>query len=190
MLKKLLDIFLKLSPREKGVLIGTVFALSILFLDRLVAGPALHKLRVLDQQITQEENAIRKSLVTLLRKNQITVEQQTFSGFAVEAKNPEEEMTSLLKEIEGLAERSSVNLLYVKPGNTEEKGKTKKYSATLECEAQMPKLTVFFYQIESSKELLQIEKYMIQPKSGEREKGLTVARCLVTVSKTVLLKPQ
>ena len=189
MLKKLLDMFACLSTREKWILAGTSLAVCLLFLDRFVAGPAVHKLHQLDQQIREEENAIRKSLLVLLRKNQITVERQAFSNYSVEAKNPEEEMTALLKEIENLAEQSSVNLIYVKPGNVEEKGQIKKYSANLECEADMAKLAAFFHQIESSQKLLQIEKYEIQPKTKEKEKEKepTTARCSVALSKTVLL---
>jgi hypothetical protein len=185
MKKKILDIISKLSPREKWILGGTLLILSLFFLDRFVMGPSVNKLHRLDQQTREEENAIKKSLLVLIRKDQITIEHQAFSNYVVESKNPEEEMTLLLKEVENVASQASVSLLYDKPGNIEEKGKIKKYAASLEFESDMPKLMTFIFMIESSQKLLQVEKYEIQPQI--QEKGPTQARCTMTVSKTVLL---
>ena len=48
--------------------------------------------------------------------------------------------------------------------------------------AQMPEVASFFHHLESSNELLRVEKYDIQPKNKES----SIARCSMTVSKTVL----
>ena len=184
MIRQLTDFYAKRSKRERLVLGLTFLVVMILLVDRLIVEPVFSKARLIDNQIRDEETAIKKSLHVLLRKDQISKESKEYEAFSVEAKNSEEEMTALLKEIEVIANKSSVSLLYVKPGTTEENGGIKKYSASLECEAQMPEIASFFLSVESSLKLLQIEKYEIQPKNKES----SIARCTVTISRTVLLR--
>ncbi len=182
MKKKLLDLYKRLKPREKAVLFFTVFALSTLFIDRFLVGPIHDRLKLLDTNIREEEKAIRKSLHVLVQKDRIMAEGKEFMAYSVEAKNPEEEMVGLLKEIQMTAERATVSLLYVKPAATKEGEGIKKYFATLECEAQMEQIGSFFHSAESSTKLLKVERYEIQPKS----KDSSIARCVMTISKTVL----
>ena len=182
MIKKILFMYQKLSQREKRILYVVTMALGLLAMDRLIVGPVFQKLWMLDRQIRDEEVGIKKSLHVLLHKQQITVESKQFVVFSVESQNPEQEMTVLLKEIENIANSSSVSLLYVKPGTTKEDGGVKKYFATLECESQMAEMTSFFHNIENSTKLLQIEKFSIQPKNKES----SIGRCTATVSRTIL----
>ena len=182
MINKIIALYQKLSKRERTILHVVFVAIGILVMDRIVIGPVFQKMSSLDRQIRDEETTIKKSLHVLLRKQQISNENRQFVIFSVDSKNPEREMTILLKEIENIANRSSVSLLYEKPGNTKEDGAIKKYFATLECEAQMSDVASFFHNIENSTKLLQVEKYSIQPKSKES----SIAKCSVTVSRTIL----
>ena len=183
MKKKILDLYAKLSKRERSVFFGTVLVLTALFADRLVVEPIHTSLVRLDTKIRDEETAVKKSLHVLLQKDRITAEGKELAPYSVEARNPEEEMTGLLKEIEGIADRSTVSLLYVKPAASKEAEGTKKYFATLECESEMQQIASFFHSLESSPKLLKIERYEIQPKN----KDSSIARCAMTVSKTVLV---
>ena len=182
MIKKILMLYEKLSRREKKILYTVAVILGFLAMDQLIVGPVFQKLWLLDRQIRDEEVAIKKSLHVLLRKQQITAESKQFVIFSVESQNPEQEMTALLKEIENIANSSSVSLLYVKPGTSKEDGGVKKYFTTLECEAQMAEMASFFHNIENSTKLLQIEKFSIQPKSKES----SIGRCAATISRTIL----
>jgi len=172
----------KLSKREKTIFYGTMAALLFLFIDRLVIEPIHDKVSSIDRQIKDEETAIRKSLHVLIQKNRIAGDNRDFMAYSVEGKNPEEEMTSLLKEIESLADKASVSLIYVKPANVEKDRDVTKHMATLECESQMEQIAGFFHSIESSTKLLKIEKFEIQPKNRES----SIARCSLTISKTVV----
>lgn len=182
MIKKLSAFYAKLSKREKMILYGSAAALTVLFTDRLVLGSVLEKLGVLETQIREEEALVRKSLVVSLRKDQIIADGQKLVDYSVDAENPEKEMTDFLQELEAQAKSAGVNLVYVKPGSTQAQGEITRLLATLECEAQMPEVAVFFHHVESSNELLRVEKYEIQPKNKES----SIARCAMTVSKTVL----
>lgn len=181
-MKKLIDIFVKMSKREKAILFFASAALALVFLDRVVIGPAFHKMAQIERKIADEEIAIKKSLHILLRKNQIAAEGKQFANFSVEGKTAEEEMTALLKDVEVLADKTSVSLLYVRPGQIKEEAGLKRYYASLECESSMENIASFFHAIENSTRLLQIDKYEIQPKAKES----SASRCTVSISKTVL----
>jgi Tfp pilus assembly protein PilO len=172
----------RLIQRERLILIGTSLAVLVLFVDRMILGPVYSKVASLERQIRDEETAVKKSLLVLIDKERIIREGKEFMSFSVEAKNPEEEMTALLKEIQNIADKSSVALSYVKPGQVKSEKGIKKYTANLECESQMEQIASFFHTVESSNRLLKVEKFEIQPKNRES----SIARCTMTISRTVL----
>lgn len=168
-----------LSKREKLVLYCAVFFISLTVIDRLVISPISHKLKSLDDEIKEREQAIIQAMRIVSQKERIQAASSAYSSFSTGRRSDEEEMTSLLKEIEGMANKSSVYLLDLKPAGVKGSGVSKKYSITLNCEAQMEQLVDFMYAIENSSKLLTIEKYQISPKARES----TVAKCSMSLSK-------
>lgn len=180
-MKKLFAIISRLSKRERIILYGTVFVISLVLLDRLVLGTILSKIKSLNQEIKTQEATIKKSLHILAQKDRIEKETNKYTSFVAPAQSKEEEMVFLLKVIEELADGSSVYVIDIKPGSFTESGVFRKYLVKLTCEAQMEQLTELFYKIESSDKLLQIEKYDIKPKT----EGSSVVRCSISISKAV-----
>lgn len=172
----------KLNKNEKRIFFAALFVVGFVFIDRAIVLPVTTNLTDLSASIREQEFTVKKSMNVLLHKDGIIEESKEFMAYSVEAKDPEEETVGLLKEIEILAERSGVNLLFVKPGAVKDEAGMKKYYATMECEALMEQTGQFFHAVESSTRLLKIEKYQIQPKS----KDSNIARCAVTIYKTVL----
>ena len=179
---KITEFYAKFSKTEKNIFWAAVLLVGLSFVDRVIVLPVVTTLSTLSTSVHEQEAAIRKSMNVLLHKDTITQESREYTAYSVEAKNPEEEMVGLLKEVESLAEKSGVNLLFVKPASTKDEKGIKKYYSSLECEGPMEQVATFFHSIESSTKLLKIEKYLIQPKT----KGSSVAHCAVTVYKTVL----
>ena len=97
-------------------------------------------------------------------------------------RSEEEEAVFLLKEIEEIANKSSVYVIDIKSAGLQKGDLLEKFLVKLNCEAQMEQLTKFFYDLESSKKLLKVEKYDIKPKT----EGSSVVRCALTISKGVL----
>jgi len=169
----------RLSKREKTVLYATVFFVSLTLLDRIIISPVFHRINSLDTEIREKELSVKKNMRILSQKDKIMAESAKYASFLNQAKSEEEEMTSILKELENLASKSSVYLIDMKPGGIKKAGQSKKYMINLSCEAQIEQLTEFMYDIENSKELLTIEKYQIGPKSKES----SVAQCSMSISK-------
>lgn len=181
MIKKLAFIYnflSRLSKREKLVLYCAVFFISLTFLDRLIISPIITKIQVLNKQIQDKEAAVRTSMRILAQKDKIASESTRYSPYISSLKSEEEEVTAILKEIESLANKSSVYLIDLKPSGIKDMGSSKKYLIALNCEAQMEQLIDFFYNIENSDKLFSIDKYQIIPASKES----SVARATLTIS--------
>ena len=169
--------FSKLSKREKTIFYATATVISLMVLDQAIIRPILNTLGSLDQQIVDLETNIKKSVRLLGQKERMLKESEYFATFAGQSKSPEEGALALLKNIQEVANDTSVNLLYVKPaGGAAADGAI--YKVNLEAEGQMDQLINFFYQIENSKLLFRIEKYTVQPAA----KGSSVIKCVATVS--------
>jgi len=135
----------------------------------------------LDKEVLEKTTGIEKNLRILAQKDRIVAESSKYSPFLSSPNTEEEEITSILKEIETLANKSSVYLVDMKPAGLKTSGLSKKYMINLSCEAQMEQLFEFMYNIENSDLLLLIERYQIGPKSAES----SVAKCGMSVVKIV-----
>lgn len=185
MLKKLQALYAKferLSHREKLVLYCAVSVVSLTILDRLIIGPLFHKMKSSDEKLVQKIAEIKKNIHILSQKDKIASESGRYYALMRSLESEQEEVTSILKEIEKIANDSSVYLVDMKPGDVKATGTSKKYTINLNCEAQMEQLASFMYNIESSTKLLTIEKYQISPKASES----SVATCSMSVSKMVI----
>ncbi len=168
----------RLSRREKSILYGTLTFVLLALTDRLIISPVFSRIKSLNEQIAKKESEIRNGLRILAQKDKIEAikaKHSTFTG----SLDSDEEITVLLKEIEGMASKTSVYLIDMKPGGSKTSGSSKKYTISLNCEAQMEQLVDFMYNIETAGKLFTIEKYQISPKS----KASSIARCSMSVSK-------
>lgn len=182
-LAKLVAFFNHLNKREKVIFAVTAGIVGILLLDQVLIRPIAHTFYSLRQERTSLEASVKKSVRLLAQKDRMLKEVKQYSAYALTAKSSEEDSVAFLKHIEELANKNSVNLLYVKPALGKAQEQIKKYYVNLECEGQMAQLIQFFYEIENSKLLLKIEKYTLQPTA----KGSTVIKGAATVSKALIL---
>lgn len=178
-LKVLQDFLAHLSKRERTVFYGAVFFVSMALLDRLIIHPITSRIQFFNEAIEQKESDIRKSLRIISQKDRILQESQRYATFMIRSRSDEEEISSLLKEIENLASEAEVYLVDLKPREPRDMGAYKKYIISLNCEAQMEQIAYFIYNIENSNKLMAIERYQIGPKS----KGSSIAKCSMVISK-------
>jgi len=181
-LQALYTIFTRLSKREQFILYIAAFFIALTLLDRLIIEPIFSKMQSLDKEIQEKETAIRRNAHVVVQKDRILAEVAKYTSFLSTAKSEDEEITSFLKEIENLADKSSVYLIDMKPSGVKDLGSSKKYLLNLNCEAQMEQLADFMYNIENSNKLLTIDKYQISPKSKES----SIAKCSISISKMVI----
>ena len=168
-----------LSARERAVFHLSVAFIFLMLLDRLIISPISSQIDALNKETQQEEAMIKKNLRLLAQKDKIVAQSSKFESYLNSSLSQDEEVTAMLKEIEDLANKNSVYLIDLKPGEVKQSGATRKYLINLSLEAQMDQLTVFMYGVESSDRLFTIEKYQIEPKARES----SVARGSMIISR-------
>lgn len=171
----------RLSKREKIVFYAAMSFASLALSDRLMVVPVYSRIQSLNEEIREKEASIKKNLHILAQKDRISSEITRYGSFLSGA-GVEEEATSLLKEIEVLANDAGVYLVDMKPAGLMSGGDSRKYLIVLNCESQMEQLSDFMYNVESSNSLLTIEKYQISPKSKES----SVIRCNMSIVKMII----
>ena len=170
----------RLSKREKMLLYAAVFFVGVSFLVRSVIFPVYARIKMLDNEIKEKEFGINKNIRILSHQDRIKSEATKFASFLSKVESEEEGITSLLKEIENLANKSLLYVVDMKPGGVrQEKDNTKRYVVNLSCEGEMEQIMDFMYNVENSGSLLTIDRYQISPKSKES----AVAQCAVSISK-------
>lgn len=180
-LKGLYEFLNNLSVREKKIFYITLFFLGLVFIDRLIISPISYKMQTLTKEIEEKESSIRRYLQIISQKDRIKQQINKLSVFLENLKSSEDDITSILKELERLANKSGVYIVDIKPAGLKEESNIKKYVINLTCEAQMEQLVEFMYNIESSLKLLTIERYQISPKSKET----SVASCTMMITKLI-----
>ncbi|MFC1709583.1 hypothetical protein ACFL2J_05985 [Candidatus Omnitrophota bacterium] len=174
----------KLNVRQKVLFYGAIVFVVIALLDRIAIAPVLSITHQLEDQISLEEDKIKRNLSILAQKEILSGNIAQFDSYLGEAESEEKEITSFSKEIENLAKKASVYLIGIRPAGKKEEGVTKRYLLELDFEAKMVQLFEFFYAVENSNKLTKIELYHITPKSA----GSSIATCNMRVSKVIIPK--
>lgn len=183
MLQTLYNFVGRLSKREKIIFYGAITFVSLTLLDRLIISPIYSKVKSLNKEIQDRTTIIKQNLHIVAQKDRISSEITKYAPLLASAKSEEEETTSFLQEIEGLANEAGVYLVDMKPASLKDGGSSKRFLINLNCESQMEQLTDFMYKIENSINLLTVEKYQIGPKS----KDSSVVKCSMSIVKMIVL---
>jgi len=173
----------KLAKKEKVLAYVALVCLFLSFFDMVILKTILNKMASIEEGIRNGEWQIRKNIKFLAQKESIEQEGQVFSVYAIEAKTSEEEISSVLREIETLASQSGVTLIEVKPADVKSEKIIKRYSINLTCEATMEQLAKFMYLLENSKIIFTIDTYGLVSK--DKEKG--TLKCNMVISKIVII---
>jgi hypothetical protein len=179
-LSRLQSFISNLSKRERMVLYSCLIFVSLALLDRLIISPAFTKKKLIEEKIKNKKLMIKKDLYFLSLKEKIDFEVSKYKDyFRKEKKSPDEEMNSLLKLIEDIARRTGVDLLYIKPAGFKSSKAQNEFYIDLTCQGKMPNIVRFIYRIESSPQLLNIEKFTL----SAIEEGSPLAQCRMTILK-------
>lgn len=160
----------KFSPKEKKIFYIAAGVVILMVVDWIFIRPTMEKVKLLDEEIREEENIIKRDLRFLTYKDRILKENQDFSiYFSEEAKTEEEIIADFLKAIEILATESSVNLIRVNPQDTRQKKGYIQYFADLECDGKFEDVMKFVHKIDVSQDLLKVIKLNLAPKRASAE---------------------
>ena len=181
-LKDFYDMFSRMSKKEKTIFYCACAFIAVAVSDRAIVGPIVSRTRELDRAIIDKQAAINRDLKIISQEKNIEMRKTEYKAYSVAETTPEEDTSSLLKEVDSLAAKSSVSLADIKPQDPRIEKGFKKYLVNYSCEATFDKLMELLYNIENSKKVLKVEKFTLSLKSKQD----TVLKCSLTVSKVVL----
>jgi len=173
-------------PKGRDAWIIVAGVLFVIFLIGGIAlGPVRNKFYDLERDILAQEKTLARNLRILAptAKKAVESEYQQY-GLRIQKKgSSDEENSQMLAELDRLAGQSKLTLLATKPQKTKPECDSETYVVEIEVEAEMPILMGFIYGIETSAQLLRIDRLIIDSKDG----GSAIVKAALTVSKIVTL---
>lgn|GEM_PF-1138025 len=173
----------KLGKNERILFFAALGCVGLLLLDRLVLGPILSEMKVLDGELETRSLSIAKSQRILSFKDSIlTGYSEVSSYFDSGEKTQQEIIADLLKKIETLAQQKSISIASIKTGEMEDRVVLQEYRTNIDCEGKLSDVFDFMNALEQSDYLFQIIQYSLVPKS----KGSDIVKCTMTVSRMLI----
>ena len=173
----------KLSDKERKIFyIAVPFVLLALY-DRLLLGPAVNSLAVLDEKIVQQEKIVKSDLRYLEHKDQMQKEIDLYSPYLVTGKVESKDLNrGFLGTVEGLAVKAEVNIVKSNPTESRIEEGFSKYYADVDCIGTIEQLLTFMHAINTSNEMLKVDRFKLSPKrgtDGQFNASLSIAKLVV-----------
>ena len=173
----------KLSQKEKIGLSAAITFMVIASFDRLVIDPIFAKLKQMSQEIKISEKQLGHDLRNVHQKDQISELFGQYVAYVERSGSDEEEVGKILAEIEALARKSNVHLVDVKPQTPKEVDFYKEYDVEVEAEGEIVPLMEFLHQLNTSDQLLRVEKLRLNSK----KKGKQTLKASMLIGKILIL---
>ena len=173
------------KSRNAWILTGGIAGVA-LFGVILAVGPVAHKLQQLEAEVVDQEKKLARNLGVLAPKPRETVE-KNYSRYGSIIKmrgSSEEENSQMLSEVDKLAGQNKVTLSATKPRDTRKDRDSESYVVEVEIEATMAELLGFVYSIETSAQLLRVDRLSLDAKAGKKPDSV---RGTLVISKIVTL---
>jgi Tfp pilus assembly protein PilO len=172
----------KLSKKEKLGLSLAFAVMGIALFDRLIISPIRGRFKRIDQAIKINEKQLAHDLRNVHQKDQIEERFEKYVEYVERSGSDEEEVAKILGEIESMARQSKVYLANMKPQTPKEIDFYKEYAVEIEAEGNLSSLVTFLHQVNTSTQLLRVEKLRLNStKKGEKtlKASMRIMRVLV-----------
>lgn len=173
----------KLKPREKMMALIAFAVIFIALMDRLILGPILSQLKVMDAKIETKAEAIKRDKKVSTFRGRIMEEYSKYKNYLDTGEFSQEEIiAALLKKIESLANQQAITIKNIQPGDIEEKPIFQIYKTTIDCEGTLTNMLTLMSLLEQSDYLFEITHFSIGPKS----KGADIVKCNMDIARTLI----
>lgn len=159
----------RLSKRERLLVTLTVTVAVLLAFFIFIADPAYKKWIDLGGDVESANARLLKNLKLMANKDYLEKEYDKYKQYIQKGAGEEEEVSSILKEIEATAGGSSVNVTGIKPKGTKSFKEYKKFTVEVTGEAKLADFLKFIYELEGSKKLLKVERLVLTLKSAQSD---------------------
>ncbi|OIO40108.1 MAG: hypothetical protein AUJ75_00480 [Candidatus Omnitrophica bacterium CG1_02_49_10] len=171
-----------MSKREKVFIYLLLMGLGVLLMDALLIRPLSSFYGKLDKNISDAEKKAARNNDFLSRKALIYGEYDKYKNAFKAVGTEEEEIASILRDIEVLANSAQLMISDVKPVPVVHTKYYNKYTIELDCEAKIDNLVKFIYDLQHSEKMLGIERLRItakQQKGPDLEGYMLISRIVI-----------
>ena len=173
-----------LSDQAKKLLVIALIIVIAALFDRLLIGPTMSRLAIIEEDTTREEESIKKDLHFLNYKGKILKEAKEVDSYFIDTAPVENDVnTALLKKIEIIASKANVTLVKETTSAAVPEPNDLKYSADVECSGKLADIVAFMHLINTSDELMKVARFNLGSKksdSDEIKATMTIAKIIVS----------
>ena len=157
-----------ITKREKALAIITISAVIAALAYNFLVEPLVKRWKGLADEIRGKEALLRKHSRILRGKDMIEQSHSAYIAyFQAEKLTPEEESAIALSTIEKLARGAETRITNIKPLTTKSFENYSKSTFRISLESRIGGLTKFIYDLQSSEQLLKIERLVLRAKEHE-----------------------
>lgn len=158
-----------LSQREKKVLILCQVIAVMFFLDLLVIKPLMQTKENVGVQIASREKQLEQYAGIIGQYAAIKKEYDEYGSYFKQKKLNEEEVSSVLANIDSLAKRFEVNISDLKPGKVKEEGSHSRFSFELFIDGDLTQVLNFIHSLENKPYFFSVDGFRFERKSRHGE---------------------
>ena len=158
-----------LSKREKFIIYLCLTTVFIFLIYNFALEPVYKKTQNLNQKIEAKKIQLRKDFLALNKKQKIEERYNKYSQNLKLTGTDEEEIAAFLTEIESLAQKNGVRISDMKPRPSKAVDFYKKFTVDLEAEGDIKQITQFIYQLQSTPQLLRVDRLRLETESRQSQ---------------------
>ncbi len=171
------DFYSKLSNQEKTILYWTLGAIVIAVFDFLFYQPVSSKLKMLDVQIAQTKDDIKRDVRYLAYKEKVFKEHETYRIYTPDEQKTEDQIFSaFLGTVENFAREVEVNPGKLNPGDVVHKKGYAQYFANMECSGKFDNIIKLIHKIDTTSNLLKVVKINIVGKKSSSDEVIVIMK--------------
>jgi len=157
-----------ITKREKGLAVITMSIVFVALAYNFIIEPLAKRWGSMGEEIRGKETLLKKHN-RILRDREIIerLHSEYTAYFQSEELSPEEESAIALSSIEKLARKANARITNIKPLTAKSFGNYNKYTFRVSTESRIDELARFIYDLQSSEQLLKIERMVLRAKARE-----------------------
>lgn len=160
--------FRNITKREKTLAAFTISAVLIAVVYNFIIEPIIGQWNTLDKKIRDKEVVFTKYSRILSDKDNIEKLRAKYAKYLEHNKMTlDEESAVALSSIEKIARQTNVRITNIKPLLSKSFGNYNKFTFRVTTESTLTELTKFIYDLQSSDQLLKVERMVLRAKENE-----------------------
>jgi hypothetical protein len=168
-----------LSSRERNIFYLTLTIIFFVLSYKIIFEPWSEKWSQLNSQILTKQIELKKRIQYLRQEGKIKQIYGKYVEYAGISGSPEEEMATLLTEVERKASAAEIHIVNINPKPAKELDVCKKYILEMNCEATMESYIKFIYNLQKSAQLIRVEKIKLTT-AHSKDRPLLKARIVIS----------